>query len=377
MMDSFNTKAVHGEKVPGTMKSKITPIYQTSVFTFDSLEDMEAHYNGDGSYLYTRCGNPNSDELAAVTARLEGAPAGVAASSGLGAIMAAILAVAKNGDHIVAAHDVYGGTFYMLKEELARMGIQASFVDFEDQAAIQAAIRPETVILYTESIANPFLRVEDLSAMSTLAKKNNLVFMVDNTFATPYLVKPFELGADLVVHSATKYIGGHSDVSAGVVVGKEEYIAEAQKRVINIGLNLSPFESWLACRGAKTLGLRMERQSSNAKKIADWLSTQEKVKEVFYPKAVSEKGNGAIVTIHLADQADESAFFRSLGWIQIVPSLAGVETSVSWPFGTSHRSLTSEEKAAVGVSEKTVRISIGIEEAEDIIAQLEGALNKA
>ncbi|OKL36301.1 trans-sulfuration enzyme family protein [Domibacillus mangrovi] len=373
-MDSFNTKAIHGNKLPAFIQSKVTPIYQTSVFSFNSLEEMEGYYSGDSPYLYTRVGNPNSDELANVTARLEGAPAGAAASSGLGAIMAAVLAVAKSGDHLVAAHDVYGGTFYMLKEELARMGIETSFVDFEDKQAVEAAIRPETVILYTESVTNPFLRVENIEEMAAVAKKHDLVFIVDNTFATPYLVQPYALGADLVVHSATKYIGGHSDVSAGVLCGKEEYVELARSRIVNIGLNLSPFESWLACRGAKTLGLRMERQSANAQKAAEWLTSQPKVKKVFYPTTVSDKGNGAIITIHLADDADESGFFRSLGWIQLVPSLAGVETTVSWPFGTSHRALSLEEKKAVGVSEKTVRISIGIEEAADIIGQLENAL---
>ncbi|MEM1502991.1 PLP-dependent aspartate aminotransferase family protein [Domibacillus sp. 8LH] len=376
-MDSFNTKALHGEKLPKNIQSKVTPIYQTSVFAFNSLEEMEGYYNGESPYLYTRVGNPNADELANITARLEGAPEGVAASSGLGAITAAVLAVAKSGDHIVAAQDVYGGTFYAMKEELSRMGIGTSFVDFEDLSAVEAAIRPETVMLYTESITNPFLRVENIAEVSALAKKKELVLMVDNTFATPFLIKPYELGADLVVHSATKYIGGHSDVSAGVVVGKEEYIQAARSRVVNIGMNLSPFESWLACRGAKTLGLRMERQSANAEKVADWLRTHSKVEKVFYPKGVSEQGNGAIVTIDLAKDTDEFAFFRSLGWIGIVPSLAGVETSVSWPFGTSHRSLNAEEKAAVGVSEKTVRISIGIEEAEDIIGQFEKALSEA
>lgn len=376
-MDSFNTKALHGEKLPKNIQSKVIPIYQTSVFAFNSLEEMEGYYNGESPYLYTRVGNPNADELANITARLEGAPEGVAASSGLGAITAAVLAVAKSGDHIVAAQDVYGGTFYAMKEELSRMGIGTSFVDFEDLSAVEAAIRPETVMLYTESITNPFLRVENLAEVSALAKKKELVLMVDNTFATPFLIKPYELGADLVVHSATKYIGGHSDVSAGVVVGKEEYIQAARSRVVNIGMNLSPFESWLACRGAKTLGLRMERQSANAEKMADWLRTHAKVEKVFYPKGVSEQGNGAIVTIDLAKDTDEFAFFRSLGWIGIVPSLAGVETSVSWPFGTSHRSLNAEEKAAVGVSEKTVRISIGIEEAEEIIGQFEKALNEA
>ncbi|MCM3787379.1 PLP-dependent aspartate aminotransferase family protein [Domibacillus indicus] len=376
-MDSFNTKALHGEKLPKNIQSKVTPIYQTSVFAFNSLEEMEGYYNGESPYLYTRVGNPNADELANITARLEGAPEGVAASSGLGAITAAVLAVAKSGDHIVAAQDVYGGTFYAMKEELSRMGIGTSFVDFEDLSAVEAAIRPETVMLYTESITNPFLRVENIAEVSALAKKKELVLMVDNTFATPFLIKPYELGADLVVHSATKYIGGHSDVSAGVVVGKKEYIQAARSRVVNIGMNLSPFESWLACRGAKTLGLRMERQAANAEKVADWLRTHAKIEKVFYPKGVSERGNGAIVTIDLAKDTDEFAFFRSLGWIGIVPSLAGVETSVSWPFGTSHRSLNAEEKAAVGVSEKTVRISIGIEEAEDIIGQFEKALSEA
>lgn len=376
-MDSFNTKALHGEKLPKNIQSKATPIYQTSVFSFNSLEEMEGYYNGESPYLYTRVGSPNADELANIIARLEGAPDGVAASSGIGAITAAILAVAKSGDHIVAAQDVYGGTFYTMKEELSRMGIETSFVDFENLAAVEAAIRPETVILYTESIANPFLRVENLSGVSALAKQKELVFIVDNTFATPFLIKPYELGADLIVHSATKYIGGHSDVSAGVVVGSKEYIKAARARVVNVGMNLSPFESWLACRGAKTLGLRMERQSQNAEKVAEWLRTQQKVENVFYPKGVSERGNGAIVTIDLTKDADESAFFRSLGWIGIVPSLAGVETSVSWPFGTSHRSLNAEEKAAVGVSEKTIRISIGIEEAAEIIGQFEKALAEA
>lgn len=376
-MDSFNTKALHGEKLPKNIQSKATPIYQTSVFSFNSLEEMEGYYQGESPYLYTRVGNPNADELANTTARLEGAAEGVAAASGLGAITAAILAVAKSGDHIVAAQDVYGGTFYAMKEELARMGIQTSFVDFEDLSAVEAAIRPETVILYTESITNPFLRVENVAEVSALAKEKELVLIVDNTFATPFLIKPLELGADLVVHSATKYIGGHSDVSAGVVVGKKEYIAAARARVVNIGMNLSPFESWLACRGAKTLGLRIERQSANAEKVAGWLRAHSKVEKVFYPANVSERGNGAIVTIDLAKDTDEFAFFRSLGWIGIIPSLAGVETSVSWPFGTSHRSLNAEEKAAVGVSEKTIRISIGIEEAQEIIGQFEQALGKA
>ncbi|MBV6684128.1 trans-sulfuration enzyme family protein [Rossellomorea marisflavi] len=374
---NFTTKVVHSQ-LKGTeeIKSKTTPIYQTSAFSFSSLEELEGFYEGKSPYLYTRTGNPNPDELGGLVAALEGAPAGVAASSGLSAILVGILSVVQAGDHIIAAEDLYGGTFHMLKEELAGFGISTSFVDFTDRDAVEAAITDSTKLLYSETVTNPFMRVEDIPAMVELAKEHGLTTMIDNTFATPFLRKPFTEGIDIVAHSATKYIGGHSDVTAGVVTGRQDLVDKARAKIVNLGANLSPFEAWLTCRGAKTLALRMERQALNAELLAVELRRHEWVKRVYYPNNLSEKGHGAIVTIELEPSADMSTFFKSLGWIKIIPSLAGVETTVSYPLGTSHRSLPEEAQKKLGINTHVVRISLGIEDPEDIKSQMLSAISK-
>lgn len=374
---NFTTKVVHSQ-LKGTeeIKSKTTPIYQTSAFSFSSLEELEGFYEGKSPYLYTRTGNPNPDELGGLVAALEGAPAGVAASSGLSAILVGILSVVQAGDHIIAAEDLYGGTFHMLKEELAGFGISTSFVDFTDRDAVEAAITDSTKLLYSETVTNPFMRVEDIPAMVKMAKKHGLTTMIDNTFATPFLRKPFTEGIDIVAHSATKYIGGHSDVTAGVVTGRKDLVDKARAKIVNLGANLSPFEAWLTCRGAKTLALRMERQALNAELLAVELRRHEWVKHVYYPNDLSEKGHGAIVTIELEPSADMSTFFKSLGWIKIIPSLAGVETTVSYPLGTSHRSLPEEAQKKLGINTHVVRISLGIEDPEDIKSQMLSAISK-
>jgi cystathionine beta-lyase/cystathionine gamma-synthase len=374
----FETEVLHSvhKKNPG-IKSKATPIYQTSAFTFNDLDELEGFYQGEGSYLYSRVGNPNTDELGQSVAALEHAPDGVAASSGLAAILAGVLAVAKNGDHIVAADDLYGGSFHMLKAELHNFGIETSFVPFTDLNKVESAIKENTKLLYTESITNPLLRVEKLEKVIDVAKKHQLAVMVDNTFATPLHVRPYLLGADLVVHSATKYIGGHSDVTSGVIVGRRELIAEARSRIVNLGANLSPLEAWLTCRGLKTLALRMKAQSENARLLAESLRNHKKVGKVYYPFDEGEKGFGAIVTIELSKQVDTDKFFKSLGWVKIVPTLAGVETTVSHPLKTSHRALPPEAQAELGITYDVVRISVGIEHADDIIAQFEAALEAA
>ncbi|WP_070120506.1 trans-sulfuration enzyme family protein [Bacillus marinisedimentorum] len=372
---SFGTKLVHQkfdqEKV---VNSKTTPIYQTSAFTFNSLQELEAYYSGESSYLYSRNGNPNPDELGQTAAALENAPAGAAASSGMSAILAGILSITQQGDHIVAAEDLYGGTFHLLSGELSQFGIEASFVDFSDKQAVEAAIRPNTRLLYSETISNPFLRVEDLQFLVETGKKHRLRTMVDNTFATPFLLQPYGKGIDLVVHSATKYIGGHSDVTAGVLAGGTEIIQLARQKIVSLGANLSPFEAWLTQRGIKTLALRMAKQCENAAALASALKEHEYVKRVYYPEQVSERGRGAIVTIELEEHVDVDRFFKSLGWIKIVPTLAGVETTVSYPLTTSHRALSHEQRERIGVNERVVRISAGIEEAGDITAQFEAAL---
>ncbi len=374
----FETKILHQTKKQNrNIKSKITPIYQTSAFTFNDLDELEGYYQGNGNYLYSRVSNPNTDELGESVARLEEAPAGVASSSGLSAILAGLLAVVKNGDHIVAADDLYGGSFQLITGELADLGVEVTVVPFSDVEKVEAAIQDNTKLLYTESITNPMLRVEDIDAVVGLAKKYGLRTLVDNTFATPYHCKPYTKGIDLVVHSATKYIGGHSDVTAGALVGDESLIEKATAKIANLGTNLSPFEAWLTCRGIKTLALRMKEQSSNAKKLAEALRSHSLVKHVYYPFEYGENGYGAIVTIELQDRVDINEFFRKLSWVKIAPTLAGVQTIVTHPLTTSHRALPKEAQEELGITMGLVRISVGIEAADDIIDIFTQALEKA
>ncbi|UOQ46353.1 aminotransferase class I/II-fold pyridoxal phosphate-dependent enzyme [Halobacillus salinarum] len=375
---SFETQVVHNHIDQSmALNSKTTPIYQTTAFTFKDLDHLESYYNGEAAYLYTRERNPNTEELGQTIARLEKAEAGVATSSGMSAILSGILSVVKPGDHLIAAEDVYGGTYHLLSKELKDFGLEVSLVSFHDLEEVRKEIRPNTRLLYTESISNPFLRVEDIPGIVSLAKEHGLKTMVDNTFATPYLLTPIEQGIDLVVHSATKYIGGHSDVTAGVLVGRSALIQTAAKKVSTLGASLSPFEAWLAQRGTKTLALRMDKQSENAKKLANALKEEPHVKTVYYPEFVSERGNGAIVTIELQPNVQVEQWFKSLGWVKIAPTLAGVETTVSYPVKTSHRSLNEHQLETVGINEYVIRLSVGIEDSEDIIKQFKEAIKQS
>lgn len=366
-MSSIETKSVHTATMKErSIQSKVMPLYQTSAFSFSSLEELEGYYEGNGTYLYSRTANPNTDALGQTVADMENAPRGAAASSGMAAILAGILSVVKAGDHILAAEDVYGGTFHLLKEELIRLGIQVHFADFSNSSELEQILIdfPEVKLIFSESITNPFLRVEDIKVLEGLKNHYGVKVMIDNTFATPFTFTPYEQGADLVAHSATKYLGGHSDVTAGVLVGDKVLVEEAEKRIVNLGMNLSPFEAWLTIRGIKTLAVRMKAQTENAKAIAEFLQGKA---EVWYP------GKGAIVTFALPEKMEISNFFSSLGWIKIVPTLAGVETTVSYPYSTSHRALSDEEKQKIGVTRQVIRLSAGIEGTEDILKQLGAA----
>ncbi|MFC4403148.1 trans-sulfuration enzyme family protein [Gracilibacillus xinjiangensis] len=376
MGQGFDTKSVHVTmKRDNSIPTKVTPIHQTSAFTFKNLDDIENFYAGERDYLYTRVGNPNTDELGQSVANLEEAPAGIATSSGLSAILVGILSIAKAGDHVVASQDLYGGTYELLANELTGFGIEVSFVSYTED--IERHIQSNTVLLYTESITNPLLRVEDLKKVVQIAEKYKLKTMVDNTFATPYLVRPYSLGVNLVAHSATKYIGGHSDITAGVLVGDEDLVAIARQKCVNLGSNLSPFEAWLTVRGLKTLAVRMERHVHNAEQVANTLRNHPAVDKVYYPEFVSERGHGAIVTIDITKSANVETFLQSLSWIKIVATLAGVETTVSYPLGTSHRSLPKEAQEKLGITKGLIRISVGIEDADDIISTLIHALDLA
>ncbi len=372
----FDSKAVHfHNRLKSESTSKAQPIYQTSAFKFKNLEELEGFFEGKSPYIYSRTSNPNTDDLGRGVAQLEGAPKGIATSSGISAILAGILAVAEQGSHIVACEDLYGGTYQLLAKELPSLGIEVSFVSFASEETIREAIQSNTVLLYSESVTNPFLRVEDIERVVAIGREFNLKTMIDNTFATPYLVQPYLKGINIVAHSATKYIGGHSDITAGVVVGDLPLIEKAKSKVMNFGSNLSPFEAWLTCRGLKTLSVRMERHTNNAQKLANFLAEHSSIEKVYYPEFVSEKGNGAIVSILLSEEVDPNAFCEKLDWIGVVPTLAGVETTVSYPMGTSHRALPAQEQERLGIKKNLIRISVGIEDYEDILEAFDKALN--
>ncbi|MED1943665.1 MULTISPECIES: PLP-dependent aspartate aminotransferase family protein [Brevibacillus] len=380
--ERFETKTVHiGHDPLRGVKSKTTPIYQTSVFAFEGLEEVEQYYVGEGEYLYTRNGNPNQAELARAIAVLEGAEAGVSAASGMGAIMAGLLAVLSPGDHVLASHEIYGGTYALLHKELSRFGIELECIQLGQMTKLADHVRPTTRLFFVETITNPLLTVVDLPYWIKEAKSLGLTVMVDNTFATPYLVQPVLFGADLVVHSGTKYIGGHSDVTSGVLVGSQATIKRATEIVANYGASLSPFEAWLTSRGLKTLAVRMERQCDNACQIASFLRDHPAVGRVYYPSPTdtfffSRQKQGAMVSFVLADETKIYDFYRALDWIKLAPSLAGVETSVSHPVTTSHRAFSEEQRKETGITMGLIRLSVGIEAVQDIQIALDAALGK-
>jgi cystathionine beta-lyase/cystathionine gamma-synthase len=381
MESSLDTRIVHSfQENTSDIRNETAPIYQTSSFSFASLEELEKYYQlsqGEASNNVSQLGKAVMDELGQAVAMLEEAPAGVAAATGTSAILTGIMAAVSPGDHIIAAEDIFGGTYRLLNQELKHFGVETTFVSFKDLETVKKAIRPNTRLLYSETVTNPFLRVEDIDGLVQIAKENGLLTMIDNLYATPFLSQPFKKGVDIVVHSAAKYIGGHSDATAGVLVGSDSLIQKAHEKIVNLGAQLSPFEAWMTCRGIKTLGLRMEKQTTNAQVLADALRQNPLVNKVYYPEFVSKRGNGAVVTIELTDQCDIHRFFSSLEWVKIVPSFAGVETTVSYPLGTSHRALSSEIQKKIGITRQVVRITLGIESSNDIIEQFEEALRQS
>ncbi|WP_276498128.1 trans-sulfuration enzyme family protein [Pontibacter litorisediminis] len=367
---------------------KTTPIYQTSVFTFDDLNELELYFGQPGqSYMYTRYGNPNTDELAQEVNRLEEGVGAVVTSSGMSAILAAILAVCKAGDHVLCAEEIYGGSSTLLAQELTRVGIAVAFVPSADIYTLDNYVQPNTRLLLAETMSNPLLQVFDIARLAQETKRKSIKLVIDNTFATPILTKPLTLGADIVIHSVTKYLSGHSDVTAGVVICREqEDLQRVQKVMMVYGLNLSPFEGWLAARGMKTLRLRMKQHSSNALQLARYLQQHPKVEKVWYPgleehpqhELAGEQGRGlfgGMLSFRIKDDTEAvNRFMQALPSIPFAPSLAGVNTSISYPLGTSHRALTAEQQQKLGITVGVIRFSVGIEEPEELIAELETAL---
>jgi cystathionine beta-lyase/cystathionine gamma-lyase/homocysteine desulfhydrase len=353
------------------------PIYQVSTY---KQEGVGKHRG----YEYSRTGNPTRFALEELMKDLENGVAGFAFASGMAAIHTAF-SLLKSGDHIIVGNDVYGGTYRLLTKVLANVGIEATFVDTSDLNTVKDAITPYTKAIHIETPSNPLLQITDIEAISKIAKENGLITIVDNTFATPYWQQPLNLGADIVVHSATKYLGGHSDVVAGVIVTNREELAEQLAFYQNsIGGVLAPNDSWLLQRGIKTLGVRMEEHERNTHEIVQYLSEHQNVKKVFYPGLenhpnhdIAKKqssGFGGMLSFELKEGLDPEVFVSKLKWFSLAESLGAVESLVGIPSKMTHASIPREKRLESGITDELIRISVGLEDIEDLIEDLQNAL---
>ena len=368
---------IYGDKTTGAVN---VPIYQTSTYEQKGLGE-------NTGWEYSRTGNPTRAALEALIAELENGTAGFAFASGLAAITA-VLMLFKSGDRILISSNVYGGTFRVLDKVFKQFGLSYSIEDTTDLETFESIITPDVKAVLIESPANPLLTVTDLAGISAISKKKGILTIVDNTFMTPYLQRPLELGADIVVHSATKYLGGHSDLVAGLAVVKDEKIAERLAFLQNAtGGVLGPFDSFLLIRGIKTLAVRMDRHVANAEKIAVFLQKNEAVKKVYYPAlpdaqgyAVNKKqakNGGAMISFELKENYDIKTFFKSVRLIALAESLGGVESLVCHPATMTHASIPRDIRQKIGITDGLIRLSVGIENAGDLTADLEQAFQKS
>jgi len=378
------TKAVRGaanlDKKNGPLS---TPIYQTSTFEVtDNDEQLSATHT---DHFYTRYGNPTNTVAEKTVAALEGVDAALTFASGMGAITTTLMALLKGGDHVVAQRDIYGGVNKFLSQWLPKMGIETTFVDTTEYEQHARAVRPNTKLLYLESPTNPTLRVVDFKKVAALAKQHKILSMIDATFGTPINQHPADFGIDLVMHSGTKYLAGHSDLICGVVAARHELIERIWETRTTLGNCMDPHASWVLVRGLKTLAVRVARQNENAQRVAEFLSEQAKVRRVHYPflkdhpqHAVARQqmsGGGGMVTFEVEGTGEDARrVSESMRLFTLAPSLGGVESLVSIPVLTSHLTVPAEERKRIGITEQMIRLSVGIENADDLIADLEHAL---
>lgn len=392
---SFQTRAVHaGERVPpADFRPVTTPIWPSVGYLYESMDDLDAVFAGTKpGQVYLRYSNPTVEALETAVADLEMADAAQAYGSGMAAIHASLLAAGvRAGTTVVTALDVYGATFSLLHSLFKSLDVKIRTVNVTGHAEVEAALKEtDAVVLFVESISNPLLKVADLPALADIAHRYGASLLVDSTFASPYLVNPLKHGADFVIHSATKYLSGHGDVLAGVVATSKENKSKLFELNKLVGGVLGPFEAWLALRGLKTLPLRMKQQCQNAQQIAEWLMKHPRVKKVNYPGLVDHpqhalaknlfegKGCGGVLSFELdgADKAQVYRFMESLTICLPATTLGDVYSLVLHPATSSHRSLTADERARVGIPDGLVRLSAGIESAEDILSDLKSALAK-
>lgn len=374
------TKLIHGGIAGDPTTGAVSvPIYQVSTYKQDGVGNHKG-------FEYSRTGNPTRHALEELIKDLEAGHAGFAFGSGMAAITATVM-LFDSGDHIILTDDVYGGTYRVITKVLNRFGIEATFVDTSNLNNITAAIKPNTKAVYIETPTNPLLKITDIEAAAKLAKENNLLTIVDNTFSTPYWQTPIELGADIVLHSATKYLGGHSDVVAGLVVVNSEKLAEELHFVQNsTGGVLGPQDSWLLMRGIKTLGIRMEETESNTKAIVEFLIQHPAVSKVYYPGVESHPnhdiakkqadGFGGMVSFDVGSEENADKLLENVRYFTLAESLGAVESLISVPARMTHASIPKERRDELGITDGLVRISVGLEDVEDLIEDLKLALEK-
>jgi methionine-gamma-lyase len=388
-MMRIETKIVHGGQHPDKATGALSPpIYQTSTFVFhDADHGARLFKEEEPGYIYSRLSNPTIDLLASKIAALESTEAGVVFASGLAAIFNLVVTCVQSGEHVVSDDTIYGGTFALFKKILSRLGIEVTFTDTADPGKLDAAIKKETKLIFTETPANPTLKVVDIAECVKVAKSHNIPLCVDNTFATPYLQRPMELGADMVVHSMTKYFGGHGDIIGGIVVGKKDAMHALWEVAKEVGGCNTPFNAWLVLRGLKTLAVRMDRHCQSAQKIAEYLSTHQKVEQVYYPglsthpgyevakKQMSDFGGMVGFDVKGGKKAGK-ILMNSVKLCILAVSLGDVDTLIEHPASMTHSSYTDEELIECGIKPGYVRLSVGLENVDDLIEDLEQALSK-
>ncbi|MGS0695436.1 trans-sulfuration enzyme family protein [Shewanella sp. 0m-4] len=383
------TKVIHAGRESNPVGALVTPLCQSATFVFDSAEQGGARFSGaEQGYIYTRLGNPTTAELERKIAALEGSEAAAATASGMAAVSAALLANLSHGDHLVASNAVYGCTFSLMTSLLVRFGIEVSLVNFNDEAEIKAAVKPNTKVIFCETPVNPHLDVYNLDLIAGIAKQHNLVSVVDNTFMTPLLQQPIKHGIDIVIHSATKYLNGHGDVIAGLICASHQQMEVIKYEMIkDVGAVLSPHDAWLILRGLKTLDVRLERHCDNAEKIASYLEYHPKISKVYYPALKSHPGHkllgtqmrraGGVIAFELDASLEESiSFINQLPLFSIAVSLGDAESLIQHPASMTHSPYTDEERSRAGITDNLLRISVGLESVEDIIQALEAGLDK-
>lgn len=383
----FGTRLIHAGMPEDSHGSVVPPIYQTSTFAFQSAEHGARCFSGESDgYIYSRLGNPTVRAFEEAIAALEGGAGGVAASSGMAAVTTAFLALLRSGDHVVSTASVYGPSRVLLEKHLSRFGVASSFVDTSDIGAVRDALRPETRMVYVETPSNPMMQVTDLQAVAAQTRAHEAVLVVDSTFASPCLQRPLELGADVVLHSVTKFINGHADVVGGVLAARDVGLLENLRKTMTLtGCCMDPHQAFLAHRELKTLALRIERAQSNAIEIARWLEGRPEVAWVRYLGLASHpqhdlvrrqmKGFGTTIGFELHGGIEAGRrLMNHVKLATLAVSLGGVETLIEHPASMTHACVPEEERRAAGISDGLVRYSVGIEDVRDLIADLEQAL---